>query len=63
MMTLEELGRALDNAFAMMVESITNIAKAIRERGINRHQIVHITACAKRKRQPHVKRSYIGRRA
>ena len=59
-MSFEEIGRALDKAIAAIVESVNTIVSSIKSQlGINRYKAVHVTTCAKRKRQPHVRRSYI----
>ena len=59
-MSFEEIGRALDKAIAAIFESVKTIVSSIKSQlGINRYKAVHVTTCAKRKRQPHVKRSYI----
>lgn len=59
-MSFEEIGRALDNAIAAIVESVNTIVNSIKSQiRINRYKAVHVTVCAKRKCQPHVRRSYI----
>ena len=61
-MSFEEVGRALDKAVAAIAESMKTIVSSIKSQfRVNRYRAVHVTVCAKRRRQPHVKRSYIRR--